>query len=147
MNELKHYVGTGLKFLIHREGDRIEEEEKFTGIHFSKSTTTIWFGEIGYSDEYFDFKPILRPLDMLKYSLRGLEKISPESTFFSTNVLAADLWAIANGNITDWRNFKSDTFIFLIERQYDVFGLIERKLAIRSMGLGDESRNDFYTKN
>ncbi len=143
MNELKYYVGTRLKFLIHREGDRVEEEKKFTGIHFSKSTTTIWFGEIGYSDEYFDFKPILRPLNMLKHRLKGLEKVGMERTFFSKNVLAADLWAIANGDITDWRYFKSDALIFLIERQYDVFGLIERRLAIKSMELENETSDDF----
>lgn len=142
MNELKHYVGTRLKFIIHREGDRIEEEKKFTGIHFSKSTTTIWFGEIGYSNEYFDFKPILKPLNMLKHRLKGLEKVGMESTFFSTNVLAADLWAIATGDITDWRYFKSDTLIFLIDRQYDVFGLIERSLAVKSMDLEDDTWDD-----
>ncbi|WP_425235832.1 hypothetical protein [Ulvibacterium sp.] len=139
MNELKYYVGTRLRFVIHREGDRIEEDKMFTGIHFSESTTTIWFGEIGYSNEYFDFKPILKPLNVLKYNLKGLEKVGKELTFFSANELVENLWAIANGDIKDWRCFRSDALFFLIERQYDVFGLIDKRSAIKSMEL--ENRN------
>jgi|GEM_PF-4102877 len=142
MNELKYYVGTGLKFRIHKDGDHIEEERGFTGIHFSKSTTTIWFGEIGYSNDYFDFKPILKPLSVLKYRLKAWKSNGVQQVFLSGQIRIGDLWDIANGEVTDWRQFQSKVLIFLLERQYDVFGLLDKGLAIRSMKLEESDLSD-----
>ncbi|WP_411032406.1 hypothetical protein [Spongiimicrobium sp. 3-5] len=138
MNELKYYVGTGIKFFINLKGKSVWEKRSLTGITYINSEVTIWFDEVGYSSERFDFKPILKPLTELKQFLTGLEKVGADPTFFSTSQMAADLQSISNGGITDRNHYKTNVFLFLIKGQYDVFGLIEKGLAISSLDIEDE---------
>ena len=72
MNELKYYVGAGVKFCIYLKGNLVREQKSLTGVTYIDSEVTIWFEEVGYSNEKFDFKPILKPLTELKRLFNGL---------------------------------------------------------------------------
>ena len=138
MDELKHYMNTGLRFALYIDGKLMDIKKGATGVNYTEQGMTLWFGTVGYSDEDFTFVPILKPLTELKAKLEGLENEVETPNYFLT-----DLLAISKGDITDWRQFKVDIFHFLIKRHYDVFDLIEKGLAIDSTEQDDGTSEDF----
>lgn len=135
--ELKHlapYLSYGLEFICICPDSMEYEVSQVSNIHLGNEIIEVGATEFEFSDlGGEEIKPILRPLsDLTKEIEYNGEKIFPvewlEDKYFTT-----DLHSQCNRIIEDerWINHCDYLLIqYLLEWHFDVFGLIEKGLAI-----------------
>lgn len=142
--ELKHiapYLPYGLKGRVDKESYLQEERERIGELKTIDLADLYYelvvYGDLGYFlCDISDIKPILRPLsDLTKEISNGVGLFYPYEELHLcysdvTNFLNEDLW------IGQWWDYEKVSKLF--EWHFDVFGLIEKGLAIDINTLNQE---------